>query len=375
ELYNITQQPMMLRAYTNFKEILWNNIHGIKHEEFSMEDYLGFLNYNWLVSKAILEIEENIDLLMVHDFQQLMIGSMMGPAKPTVLRWHIPFIPENFTFQIRKFIVNGLEGFDSIIVSTKRDLEGLIRAGYRGVAYQIYPNVDPKKWKRKSKKDAISFGETYGIKEDDFLVLNVARMDPMKSQDILIKAVARLKRTIPNIKLMLVGDGSFTSSASGLGSSKGELHKNYLKELARKLKIEDKVVFTGYLPNSDLSKAYERADVFVLPSKIEGFGLSVVEAWMYEKITIVSRGAGVSELIINNVYGFKFNPEDYIELAKLILKVYKEKQENNEIGKNAHRMARQCYISNAYKHTERVLRTTLDNFKEYKFVDIKYKKI
>ncbi|MEM3068260.1 MAG: glycosyltransferase family 4 protein, partial [Thermoplasmata archaeon] len=123
------------------------------------------------------------------------------------------------------------------------------------------------------------------------------------------------------------------------------------------------------------SKANESADVFVLPSKIEGFGLSVVEAWMYEKITIVSRGAGVSELIINNVNGFKFNPEDYIELANLILKVYKEKQENNEIGKNAHRIARQCYISNAYKHTERVLRTTLDNFKEYKFVDIKYKKI
>ncbi|MEM3965635.1 MAG: hypothetical protein QXP79_03480 [Thermoplasmata archaeon] len=45
ELYNITQQPMMLRAYTNFKEILWNNIHGIKHEEFSMEDYLGFLSW------------------------------------------------------------------------------------------------------------------------------------------------------------------------------------------------------------------------------------------------------------------------------------------------------------------------------------------
>ncbi|MEM4596975.1 MAG: glycosyltransferase [Thermoplasmata archaeon] len=55
------------------------------------------------------------------------------------------------------------------------------------------------------------------------MVLNVARMDPMKSQDILIKAVARLKRTIPNIKLMLVGDGSFTSSASGLGSSKGRI--------------------------------------------------------------------------------------------------------------------------------------------------------
>ena len=72
------------------KKLAWRTI---------LDFYLGFLNYNWLVSKAILEIEENIDLLMVHDFQQLMIGSMMGPAKPTVLRWHIPFIPENFTFQ------------------------------------------------------------------------------------------------------------------------------------------------------------------------------------------------------------------------------------------------------------------------------------
>ncbi|MEM0160401.1 MAG: glycosyltransferase family 4 protein [Thermoplasmata archaeon] len=362
ELYNISQQPKMLKAYTNFKEILWNNIHGFKHEEFDREEYLGFLNYNWLVAKGVLEMKENIDLLMIHDFQQLMVGSMIGPAKPAVLRWHIPFIPENFTFQIRKFIVNGLEGFDSIIVSTKRDLEGLIRAGYRGIAYQIYPNIDPEKWGRESKKAAVSFGETYGIKEDDFLVLNVARMDPMKSQDILIKAVARLKKSIPNIKLMLVGNGSFTSSSNGLGSSKGELHKQYLKELVKKLSIEDRIIFTGYLPDSVLSKAYERADLFVLPSKIEGFGLSVVEAWIYENVTIVSRGAGVSELITDGVNGFKFNPGEYIELANIILKVYKEEQERSEIGKNAHRMAKQCYISNVYKQTERVLRITLDNF-------------
>jgi glycosyltransferase involved in cell wall biosynthesis len=363
ELYNISQQPRMLKAYTNFKEILWNNIHGFKHEEFSREEYLGFLNYNWLVAKGVLEMEENIDLLMIHDFQQLMVGSMIGPAKPAVLRWHIPFIPENFTFQIQKFIVNGLEGFDTIIVSTRRDLEGLIRAGYRGVAYQIYPNIDPEKWTRESNKVAVSFGEAYGIKEDDFLVLNVARMDPMKSQEVLINAVARLKKSIPNIKLMLVGNGSFTSSSNGLGSSKGELHKQYLKELVKKLGVEDTVIFTGYLPDTVLSKAYERTDVFVLPSKIEGFGLSVVEAWVYEKVAIVSKGAGVSELITDGVNGFKFNPGDYRELASRILKVYKEEHERRDIGKHAHRMAKQCYISNVYKQTERVLRTTLDNFK------------
>ncbi|MEM3811610.1 MAG: hypothetical protein QXX98_01385, partial [Thermoplasmata archaeon] len=64
----------------------------------------------------------------------------------------------------------------------------------------------------------------------------------------------------------------------------------------------------------------------------------------------------------DGVNGFKFNPGEYIELANIILKVYKEEQERSEIGKNAHRMAKQCYISNVYKQTERVLRITLDNF-------------
>ncbi|MGC8497765.1 MAG: glycosyltransferase family 4 protein [Thermoplasmata archaeon] len=363
ELYNIRQQSKMMKAYTGFKEILWNNIHGLKHEKFSIDEYLGFINYNWLVTKGILELKEEIDLLMIHDFQQLMVGSLIGPAKPAVLRWHIPFIPENFTAQIQKFIINGLEGFDTIIVSTKRDLEGLIRAGYRGVAYQIYPNIDPEKWPRASYRTAVSFGESYGIKEDDFMVLNVARMDPMKSQDVLIKAVALLKKSIPNLKLMLVGNGSFTSSSNGLGSSKGDLQKQSLKTLVKKLELENRVIFTGYLPDDVLSKAYERSNLFVLPSIIEGFGLSTVEAWIYDKVTIVSKGAGVSELITDGLNGYKFNSGRYKELSGLIYRVYKEERASKEIGKNAHRMAKQCYLSNVYKQTERVLKITLENFR------------
>ncbi|MBD6956011.1 MAG: hypothetical protein ACPLVI_08155 [Thermoplasmata archaeon] len=79
ELHHIKMQSEMLKSYTNFKEILWNNIHGLKHGRFSREDYLGFLNYNWLVTKDMLELKDNIDILMIHDFQQLMIGSMLGP--------------------------------------------------------------------------------------------------------------------------------------------------------------------------------------------------------------------------------------------------------------------------------------------------------
>ncbi|MGC8598856.1 MAG: glycosyltransferase family 4 protein [Thermoplasmata archaeon] len=363
ELRHIKMPNRMLKSYTNFKEILWNNIHGLKHGRFSREDYLGFLNYNWLATKEILEIEERIDILMIHDYQQLMVGSMLGPVKPSVLEWHIPFIPENFTFQIKKFLVNGLEGFDTVIVSTKRDLEGLIRAGYRGVAYQIYPNIDPEKWKRVPEEKAVEFAESYGIKDGDFMILNVARMDPIKSQDTLIRSVAILKKSIPNIKLMLVGNGSFTSSTGGLGSSKGEMHRQFLQNLARDLRVEDRVIFTGYLHNEDLFRAYQRANLFVLPSRMEGFGLTVVEAWLYGKVTIVSRGAGVSELITDGLNGYKFNPGDHRELARLILKVYKERKDSKEMGLYARKMARQCFISNVYRQIERVLKETAENFK------------
>ncbi|MGC8860687.1 MAG: glycosyltransferase family 4 protein [Thermoplasmata archaeon] len=300
---------------------------------------------------------------MIHDYQQLMVGSMLGPVKPSVLEWHIPFIPENFTFQIKKFLVNGLEGFDTVIVSTKRDLEGLIRAGYRGVAYQIYPNIDPEKWKRVPEEKAVEFAESYGIKDGDFMILNVARMDPIKSQDTLIRSVAILKKSIPNIKLMLVGNGSFTSSTGGLGSSKGEMYRQFLQNLARDLRVEDRVIFTGYLHNEDLFRAYQRANLFVLPSRMEGFGLTVAEAWLYGKVTIVSRGAGVSELITDGLNGYKFNPGDHRELARLILKVYKERKDSKEMGLYARKMARQCFISNVYRQIERVLKETAENFK------------
>ncbi|MGC8689718.1 MAG: glycosyltransferase family 4 protein, partial [Thermoplasmata archaeon] len=129
------------------------------------------------------------------------------------------------------------------------------------------------------------------------------------------------------------------------------------------LRVEDRVIFTGYLTNEELFKAYQRSNLFVLPSRIEGFGLTAVEAWLYGKVTIVSRGAGVSELITDGVNGYKFNPGDHKELGRLILKVYKEERDSKEIGQYARRIARQCYISNVYRQIERILKETAENFK------------
>lgn len=361
-IINLRANPEYLKNYTDFKEILWNNIHGLDSKSFSVESYLGYLNHNWIFTKKILEKAGDFDVYYIHDFQQLMMGSFIGPVKPAILRWHVPFIPENFNEKIRKFIVSGLEGFDGIIVSTKRDLEGLIRAGFKGLAYQVYPHIDQNDWKRPSRQELDNFSSTYGIDENDFLILNVARMDKMKSQDVLIKTFSKFNKRVKNSKLMLVGNGSFTSSSRGLKSSKGRDWRNYLEQLVRELHLHGKVVFTGYMPNEKLWSAYERADIFVLPSSIEGFGLTVVESWLYGKCALVSKGAGVSELIGEDVNGLTFNPGNIEELSKKLLYLYEKHEFRESCGKNARHVAKNCYVSNTEPKIKDIMENVMENF-------------
>ncbi len=346
------------KNYTNFKEEIWKNIHNLDSRDFTIREYLGYFKYNSRLAEIMLQDHEDISLFEIHDFQQLLLGAMLGPSFPSILRWHGPFFPEILKKKIRKFIVNGLEGNDAVIVSTKRDLEGLIRAGYKGHAYQIYPHVDNSLWKRPSRKSTDEFCDKFGIGKDDFLIVNVARMDEIKSQDDLIKAVALLKRR--GMKLMLIGGSSFTSK--DLGHPKGELWMHELKGLVKRLKAENMIIFAGSLDHSWLESAYSRADLFVLPSKIEGFGLVVVENWLYSTPAIVSRGAGVSELIMEGINGLTFKPGDHQDLAAKILRIYKDSKLNEYMGENARNMSTVCYSSTTAEQIMRVYKKAIESF-------------
>ena len=346
------------RDYVSFKEKLWNNMHNIKTMDFTIREYLGYFRYNSKLARIMLQDYESMDLFEIHDFQQILLGSMLGPSFPTILRWHGPFVPETFGRKVKKFIVNGLEGNDAVIVSTNRDLEGLLRAGYRGRAYQIYPHIDPSIWKPVRKSSVSTLSDMFGIKPNDFLILNVARMDEIKSQDDLIKAVAMIKE--PNVKLMLVGGDSFTTKA--LGHSKGVTWSRKLRSLVKRLKVEGKVIFAGNVGHDLLSCAYERADLFVLPSRTEGFALVVVEGWMYETPAIVSEGAGVSELVTDGFNGFVSHPGKFKDLAAKIHRLYKDDSLRLSMGINARNTANICNVAITSKAISKAYNETLSEF-------------
>lgn len=336
-LYYVQPQEYELQHYANFKEAIWNDIHQIRKFEINPEEYEAFIRYNWLSAQIMLRMLRDTDLYFVHDFQQLLTGTLIGPSAPAILQWHIPFRLDLVSPKLRTFILKNIEGFDSIIVSTRRDLEGLIHAGYRGRAYQIYPYIDKSVWTAPTDSSVSRLREQTGITADEKMLLIVARMDSMKAQDVAIRALGRVVKTKPDTRLLLIGNGSFSgSSKGGLALPKSSLWKESLLALVRDLKLEKYVVFAGYQPLDLVRAAYSVAEATLLPSRAEGFGLTTIESWMYKRPVIVSSGAGSSELVIDGLNGYTFRSGDDRELSSKILKVLENPEEATRMGERGY---------------------------------------
>ncbi len=365
-IHNISLGPQELSAYAHMKERIWEEIHDLEKRQVGPKEFEAYAKYNWACATKMFELAP-IDLFYIHDFQQLQIGSMIGLAAPTVFRWHIPLQFDTIDPYIRNFMIRCLESFDAVIVSCRRDLEGLIRAGYHGRAYQIYPYIDEEKWTEPKSSDVEEFCSRFGIKEGDRIILVVGRMDRVKSQDTAIKSLAPLVHKFKNLKLMLIGDGSFSGSTrGGLSLPKGVMWRYQLENLVRELKLEDHVIFTGYLHDRLLKAAYKRAEVVVLPSVKEGFGLVVGEAWIYKKPVVVSRGAGASEIVIERTNGYTFEPMNVGELTEKLTWLLENPEASMRMGERGRETVRILSLREGIKKILEVFQDAIQKFKEGK---------
>lgn len=363
-VHNISLDPHELPAYSRMKERIWEEVHDLERHKIGSREFTVYAKYNWLCATKMFELLP-IDVFYIHDFQQLQIGNMIGLAAPTVFRWHIPLDLTKVDPYMRNFIVRCMEAFDAVVVSCKRDLEGLIRAGYHGKAYQIYPYVDDERWKEPTSSEMDKFCSTFGIGADDKVVLVVGRMDKIKGQDTVVNAMLQLTRETPNLKLMLVGDGSFSGSAvGGLSHPKANVWRRQLQKLVSDLKLEKNVVFTGYLPDELLRAAYKRAEVIVLPSIKEGFGLVVGEAWNYKKPVVVSKGAGASEMVIEGTNGYTFESGDVKDLASKLNLVLKNPEAAAGMGERGKEMVKVLSLEEGVKKVSAIFTEAIEGFKK-----------
>ena len=154
-----------------------------------------------------------------------------------------------------------------------------------------------------------------GITEDELVVAEVAKLWKGKGQEILLEAVPNVLREIPKLKVLLVGEGS---------------QEQRLKSLARRLGIEDKIIFTGF--RWDIPELTAVADIACLPSFWEGMGRSVLEAMVCAKPVVASRVGGIVDLVEDSVTGFLVSPGDTQALAQAIIRLLKDKELRVRMG-------------------------------------------
>jgi glycosyltransferase involved in cell wall biosynthesis len=135
------------------------------------------------------------------------------------------------------------------------------------------------------------------------VILFVGRVnDPRKGLKFLLKAFKNvLEKT--DATLVIVGKGDQTEARS----------------LSDSLNISQNLIFTGFVDERQLKMCYLLCDIYVCPSKLEGFGLTLVEAMVAGKPIIATRVGAIPEIIGD--YGILVNPEDEIELSNAILNV------------------------------------------------------
>jgi len=157
----------------------------------------------------------------------------------------------------------------------------------------------------------------YSIKPGDRVILTVGRVTKYKGVDFLIEALAPLLKS-GRVKLLIVGpDGGFT---------------NYCTKLAVKLSCKHNVIFTGKVDNEEMQLIYSAADIVVVPSRFEGYGRSVIEAWSYGKPVIVTKQVPASELVSSR-RGIVINYGDKEALLKAVNRLLSDDKLREDMGR------------------------------------------
>ena len=190
---------------------------------------------------------------------------------------------------------------ESVVVWTEHEKEAIV--DYcdidPGKVTIIPPGVDLTRFRPMSQKQS----REYLGYDDQKNILFVGRLEPLKGIDNLFRAVASLENS-GSIMLSVVG-----------GDANSE-EKERLKVIAKRMKLTDSIRFIGSVSQDELPIHYNAADVCVLPSHYESFGLAALEAAACGRPVVASEVGGLPAIVLNGSTGFLVPPKQSAGMAE-----------------------------------------------------------
>ncbi|MEK6938488.1 MAG: glycosyltransferase family 4 protein [Nanoarchaeota archaeon] len=193
--------------------------------------------------------------------------------------------------------------WDEIIAVSEFTKHRLIKQGINEKKIRVVPNgIEPERFKH-----------LQTLKEKVPTICFFGRLNWQKNVDVLIKALPEIEKEIPEIRCELFGSGPAEES---------------LKALVRDLKLEQKVRFHGYVKDyNEMLKEAKKAHLFVQPSTLEGFGITVIEALALKMPYVISDIPPFIEITKNGQGGEIFQQMNVKDLAQKVIKLLTNKKD------------------------------------------------
>ena len=128
----------------------------------------------------------------------------------------------------------------------------------------------------------------------------VSRLEPIKGMDLVVPAFAEVLKRFPEVRLLVVGDGSLRAT---------------MEQQAVELGCADRITWVGRQPQEELAQWYGQMDIVLMPSRSEGFGLTAIEAMANGCVMVVSNVGGLPEVVRDGVCGLLHRTENVQDIA------------------------------------------------------------
>ena len=324
-------------------------------QEFFTETLLyNLLSASKLVNYLVPREDRQYDLLVSHDWLAALAGitAKRNLGLPFVFHFHSTEQGRNPTGSptIRDIERLSATIADRIITVSYAMKDELVSYGYPEQKIRVVHNgVDEKKYDpaRFSAEEIGEFRTRIGVGNAP-MIFFIGRLTWVKGADTLVRAMARIVQEVPSAKLVILGVGDM---------------EEMLRHMVRNLHLEGNVILHFRMaPEEERILYYAAADVVVLPSKYEPFGIVCTEAMSMGKPVVVgARGtSGFREQVIpagEEICGYHINPYDPFDIAKFTIEILRHHDLAETMGKNGRQRVREQFTwESAAENTLRVYR-------------------
>ncbi|KRL00249.1 glycosyltransferase family 4 protein [Liquorilactobacillus capillatus] len=298
----------LFRAYQVAKELNLDIVHT--QTEFSM---------GW-IGKFVAK---NLKVPCLHTYHTMYEDYLHYVAKGRLLKpYHVKQMSRSFCYHMT-----------GIVAPSERVLTTLTGYGIKAPISIIPTGVNIAKFQKDPAAD--NWREKYGIAEKTPLLLTVSRLAYEKNINNLIAVMPKIIEKIPNVRLLVVGDGPA---------------KEELIEQVDVMQLQDRVIFTGEVDNEDVPYFYQMADLFVSTSVSESQGLTYIEALASGLQVVATHSPYTDQLLDDSTIGSTFYNED--ELVDVVCGYLTNKDEFN----NNEKLKAKLYDISADHFGKRILR-------------------